>query len=224
MKLVELLGLQPILNLLPMRYLQADEILFVGTKETHDISRHLQSLMQDRAKIHLTELRLPHDPFEVHKAIAKKLRKLGWEGKDVVFDLSDGTKAECFGVVRLAKEMVSPVIDVELIHGRYRLRRFVPEGDHLVFDSDNALPDLIDIGDYFHAHLPGYEVGGAASDERGHVDIGGRFEETGRRIRPDRDRSGCTARQSRGDRGGQDGGKEGGDRSVKYGRESTVHR
>ena len=178
MKLVELLGPQPILNLLPMRYLQADEILFVGTKETHDISRHLQSLMQDRAKIHLTELRLPHDPFEVHKAIAKKLRKLGWEGKDVVFDLSDGTKAECFGVVRLAKEMVSPVIDVELIHGRYRLRRFVPEGDHLVFDSDNALPDLIDIGDHFHAHLPGYEVGGAASDERGHVDIGGRFEET----------------------------------------------
>lgn len=126
MKLVELLGLQPILNLLPMRYLQPDEILFVGTKETQDISRHLQSLMQDQATIYQTELRLPHDPFEVQKAIAKKLLKLGWEAKDVVFDLSDGTKAESFGVVRLARDIASPVVDVELIGGRLRPDRDRP--------------------------------------------------------------------------------------------------
>lgn len=178
MKLVELLGPQPILNLLPMRYLQPDEILFAGTKETQDISRHLQSLMQDQATIQQTELRLPHDPFEVQKTIAKKLRKLGWEAGDVVFDLSDGTKAESFGVVRLARDISSPVVDVELIGGRYRLRRFVPKDGYMVFDSDTVLPELITIGDYLRAYLPGYEVGGAARDESGRVDIGGRFEET----------------------------------------------
>ena len=50
MKLVELLGPQPILNLLPIRYLKPDEILFVGTPETNGISRHLQDLVKDQAK------------------------------------------------------------------------------------------------------------------------------------------------------------------------------
>ena len=63
MKLVELLGPQPILNLLPIRYLKPEEILFVGTRDTHDISRYLQSLLHDQAKIHLTEVRNPYDPI-----------------------------------------------------------------------------------------------------------------------------------------------------------------
>jgi len=178
MKLVELLGPQPILNLLPMRYLEADEILFVGTRQTHDIARHLQSMMEGKAKIHLTEVRDPYDPFAVLKVVGKKLRKLGWSGKDVTFDLSDGTKMESFAMVQLAKDGGSPVVDVELINGRYHLRRYVPEGDHMIYESDTVLPELISIGDYFRAHVPGYDVGGAAKDAHGHVDIGGRFEET----------------------------------------------
>lgn len=180
MKLVELLGPQPILNLLPIRHLQPDEVLFVGTKETHDVSRHLQSLVKDQAQVHLTELRLPHDPYEVRKTIGKKLRKMGWTGDDLVFDLSDGTKAESFGIVRLAREMKVPVVDTELIGGRYRLRRWVPHPteDDFIFESDTVLPELITIGDYFRAYLPGFDVGGAAKDAHGHVDIGGRFEET----------------------------------------------
>ena len=108
MKLVELLGSQPILNLLPMLYLKPDEILFVGTRETHDIGRHLQSLMEGKAKIHLTEVRDPHDPFAVHKVVGKKLRKLGWSGKDVTFDLSDGTKMESFAMVKLRSSDCAP--------------------------------------------------------------------------------------------------------------------
>ena len=161
-----------------MLYLKLDEILFVGTRETHDIGRHLQSLMEGKAKIHLTEVRDPHDPFAVHKVVGKKLRKLGWSGKDVTFDLSDGTKMESFAMVKLAKDSGSPIVDVELVNGRYRIRRYVHKNDHVILESDEALPELISIGDYFRAHLLGYDVGGAAKDDRGHVDIGGRFEET----------------------------------------------
>jgi len=178
MKLVELLGPQPILNLLSIRYLQPEEILFVGTPETHDVSRHLQNLVQDQAKIHLTEVHDPHDPLAVHASVAKKLGKLGWTEKDIIFDLSDGSKMEAFGIAQLAKESGSPVVDVELIRGRYHIRRYVYQYGHLVLQSDEALPELIDIGDYLRAHLPGYEVGGAATDKQGHVDVGGRFEET----------------------------------------------
>lgn len=178
MKLVELLGPQPILNLLPMRYLKPDEVLFVGTPDTHDISRHLQALMQRYATIHLTEVRDPHDPFMVHQFLQKKLRKLGWLTDDVVFDLSDGTKMESFALAKLAKDSGALIVDTELIHGRYRLRRYQYEGDHAILRGDDPLPDdLITIEDYLYAHVPGYQVGGAAKDASGQVDIGGRFEE-----------------------------------------------
>ncbi len=179
MKLVELLGPQPILNLLPLRYLQPNEVLFVGTPQTHDTSRHLQNMLQNQLQIHKTEVHDPHDPFAVYKSVSKKMRKLGWGGKDIVFDISDGTKMEAFGLAKLAKDFGSLLIDVELIYGRYQLRSYLFEDEHLTVQDDIHLPEnLIDIGDYLSAYLPGYVVGGAAKDSQGNVDIGGRFEET----------------------------------------------
>ncbi len=179
MKLVTLLGPQPILNLLPLRYLQPNEVLFVGTRDTHDISRHLQNMLQNQLQIHQTEVHDPHDPFAVYKSIHKKLHKLGWEGEATIFDISDGTKMEAFGVAKLAREMGSFIVDVELIYGRYHLRLYKFENEHLILQEDASLPEnLITIADYLHAYLPGFEVGGAARDAQGHVDIGGRFEET----------------------------------------------
>ena len=179
MKLVELLGPQPILNLLSMRYLQAHEVLFVGTRKTHDISRHLQNMMGNQVQIYQTEVHDPHDPFAVYNSVNKKIRKLGWTGKDIVFDISDGTKMEAFALTKLAREHDSLIIDVELIYGRYQLRSYKFQDENLMIKDDSHLPEnLINIGDYLSAYLPGYDVGGAAKDAQGHVDIGGRFEET----------------------------------------------
>lgn len=174
-KLVELLGPQPILNLLPIRYLQPDEILFVGTPETHDTARHLQNLLKGQAKVHLTEVRRPHDPYDVHDLVIKKLRKLGWAREEVTFDISGGSKMEALGIAKLAREGNSLAVDVELVRGRYRLLRYFPKDGLLHFESEEALPELIDIGDYFHAHLPGFHVDGAT---KGQVSAGGRFEQT----------------------------------------------
>lgn len=179
MNLVELLGLQPILNLLPMRYLRPDAVLFVGTPATHDISRHLQALVQRDVQVYQTEVANPHDPFAVFQTVRKKLDKLGWGPDEVIYDLSDGTKMESFALARLASDAGATVVDTELVHGRYRMRRYQYEDGHPVFREDIALPeDLISIEDYLHAHIPGFETGGAATDDHSRVDIGGRFEET----------------------------------------------
>ena len=178
MKIIEMLGPQPIFNLLPIRYFKPAEILFVGTPETRDTARHMQNLLKGQAEIHLTEVRRPHDPYDVHKLVSKKLRKLGWETEDVVFDISGGSKMQAFGIAKLAREGNSRAVTVELVGGRYRLLRYYPKKKVLHFESEETLPDLIDIGDYFHAHLPGFQVDGVAKNKKGRVDVGGRFEHT----------------------------------------------
>jgi hypothetical protein len=69
-------------------------------------------------------------------------------------------------------------IDGELVRGRYRFLRYYPKEGILHLESEETLPDLINAKDYFHAHLPGFQVNGAAKNKKGQVDVGGRFEHT----------------------------------------------
>ena len=69
MKLVGLLGSKPILNLMAIRDLQPEEVLFVGTKDTHTIGQHLQSLASSQTTVHQSEVYDPYDPPYIVKAI-----------------------------------------------------------------------------------------------------------------------------------------------------------
>lgn len=177
LKLIELLGEQPILNLLPIRYLQPDEVLFMGTRATHDVSQHLQRLVEDQMKVHQTTVHNPYDPPSIHADIERKIHKLGWSPGDIIYDLSGGNKMMAFAAYQSARDGGSRVADLENIRHRYRLRLYEFDG-HLVMKEDVALPGVISIADYLNAHLPGFEEGGFSRDKRGRTDVGGHFEET----------------------------------------------
>jgi hypothetical protein len=174
--LVAMLGEQPLPTLLSIRHLDAREVLFVGTRERHDVSQHLQGLMGRERHIHLTEVRNPYDPPVIHQQISNKLRKLGWAPETVVFDLSGGNKMMAFAAYELAMEGHCEFVDVEFVRHQHRLRRYRPDGTHAILQEDVALPPLITIADYLNAHAPGFEVDGVSRDHRGRVDAGGQFE------------------------------------------------
>jgi len=111
------------------------------------------------------------------KAINKKLRKLGWQADETLFDLSGGSKIMFYAAVELAKAHESPAADIERIGYRYRLRQFEFQDHHPVITRDEFLPSLITIGDYLNCYLPGFQEDGFSRDAHGRVDIGGRFEE-----------------------------------------------
>ena len=176
MKLVGLLGPQPILNLLAIRALQPQEILFVGTKETHAIGQYLQGLAGSKAKVHQTEIYDPYDAPYMIKAINKKLSKLGWSSDETLFDLSGGSKLMFYAATELAKARESPAADIERVGYRYRLRQFEFQDHQVVMIRDEYLPSLISIADYLQCYLPGFHEDGFSRDGHGRVDIGGRFE------------------------------------------------
>ncbi len=178
MKLVSLLGRKPILNLMAIRELGPDEVLFVGSKETHDLGQHLQSLVSGQAKVYQSEIYDPHDATYIIKAITKKLRKLDWKAGETVFDLSGGAKLMFYAAAEMAKAHESPAADIERIGHRYRIRQWEFKDHQLIRTRDEFLPELITIADYLNCYLPGFREDGFSRDARGKVDIGGRFEQS----------------------------------------------
>ena len=176
--LVTLVGEQPLPTLLSIRYLDVKEVLFVGTREWHNVSQHLQDLMGRERHIHLTEVRDAYDPPAIYQAIRKKLRKLDWAPETITYDLSGGNKMMAFAAYQSAIEDRSAVVDVEFVRQQHRLRRYRLEGNHAIREEDVALPPLISIADYLNAHAPGFEIDGFSRDHRGRIDAGGEFEST----------------------------------------------
>lgn len=178
MKLISLIGYHSIVTLLAIRELQASEILFVGTKESHDLAQHLQQLVGRDVTVHQSELYDPFDAPYVIQAIQKKIKKLGWDAHETVFDLSGGSKIMFYAAMSIAKAHESPSVDIERIGHRYRIRQWEFQKHHLVRTRDEFLTDLISISDYFHCYLPGFNEDGFSQNKMGRVDIGGRFEQT----------------------------------------------
>ena len=174
--LVTLVGEQPLPTLLSIRYLDAREILFVGTREWHGVSQHLQTLMGRERSIHLTEVRDAYDPPTIHGQIQKKLDKLGWSPEPIVYDLSGGNKMMAFAAYQLAMEGRGELVDVEFVRRQHRLRRYRLNGSHAIQEEEVMLPGLITIADYLNAHAPGFEAGGFSRDAGGRIDAGGEFE------------------------------------------------
>jgi hypothetical protein len=108
--LVTLVGEQPLPTLLSIRHLDTTEVLFVGTREWHATTQHLQALMGRERHIHIAEVRDPYDPPAIHAQVKKKLRKLGWSPETMHFDLSGGNKMMAFAAYQWAMEGRSELV------------------------------------------------------------------------------------------------------------------
>lgn len=177
-KLVELVNHQPILNLIPIRAIKPDEVLFVGTREEHGTIEHLKRTLRQDIRVHTMDVHDPYDPIAVHNDIAAHMQEMGWEPARTVFDLSGGSKVMAFGAYGLARRVEAVIADIERVRKQYRLRIYHFEDHHIVLKKDVALPALFTLEDYLNAHLPGFHLDSFSSDDRGEIDDGGEFERT----------------------------------------------
>lgn len=180
--LIALVGAQPVPNLLSMRALKPESVLFVGTPEWHANAQHLQALIGREAQVNLTEIRNPSDPQAIQQAILKKLRKLNWSPDEITVDLTGGSKMMAIVAYRMAIDASADLADVELVNGRYHQRTYHVENGRANLVEDKPLPTLITIADYLRAHVPDFNEEGVSRDHGGHIDSGGHFEATLRRV------------------------------------------
>lgn len=177
-KLVELVNHQPVLNLIPIRALKPDEVLFVGTRDEHATVEHLKRTIRRDIQVHSMDVHDPYDPISIHQDVERYLKKLQWDPAATTFDLSGGSKVMAFGVFGFAKKESGLIADIERVRKEYRLRLYHFEDHHLVLNRDNLLPALFTLEDYLNAHLPGFHLDSFSKDARGSIDEGGEFEQT----------------------------------------------
>ncbi len=175
--LIELIGAQPVTNLLSIRYLQPEAVLFVGTREWHQTSQHLQNLVGKEVSVYVTEVHNPYNPGDIYTAVNQKIKKLGWALKDITFNLSGGTRMMAFAAYHAALDGNTHLADLEFFNGRYHIRLFNIQKSSPAKHTDEPLPTLLTLSDYLHAHLPGFDCDGFSRDKKGAIDWGGDFEQ-----------------------------------------------
>jgi hypothetical protein len=170
--MISLVGEQPVPNLLVLRYDEPQEAVLVFTDRTKKVARRLLKLLEKEIKIYL----LHADPYEVQK-IRRDLKELvseqGWNGEDLAFNLTGGTKTMVLAAYQIAQEFQAPFFYLQSEGKHSRLYRYRLEAREFFKEAKEFLPGIINIDDYLQAHL-----GSLPQDRvRPREDFGAAFEE-----------------------------------------------
>jgi Holliday junction resolvase-like predicted endonuclease len=161
--LVSLIGEQPMPTLLPVRYLQPDEVLLVYTQRTQRVAARLQPLLEEKAEVGL----LLADPYDLTKLVDALKAHMPAADHGIIFNITGGTKLMAVAAYALAAERRS-----EVVYLRTEGMRAVGQQELLyryTFAADGAMqggkPEhmaapLITLDDFLRAHFDGYQAQG----------------------------------------------------------------
>lgn len=168
--MISLIGEQPLPNLLPIRYEQPKEVLLAYTKESEDVSKRLQKVLERHTLIHLVEVR----PFNI-EATGRLLQDYiigrGWKPEQLLFNLTGGTKTMSIAAYKLAETGRSQFLYLQSegttnVLYRYRFDR----NSEVALDGEDDIPGVISLDDYLRIHLGKYSLRPFSASD------GGRFE------------------------------------------------
>lgn len=166
--MVNLIGEQPIPNLLPVRFSRPEQTLLVCTGRTEPVARRLQGLIPGRSNLIITSA---YD----FGAVFGQLKNACDQETDLLFNLTGGTKIMSLAAYALALERGSDFVYLQSEGSQSLLFRYAAAGRTPL--SRSPIPTLITCDDYLRAHLPGYRTEGFHCDTPGNLSAGGRFEE-----------------------------------------------
>lgn len=169
MKLLSLIGEQPIPVLLPALYLQPDRNVLVHTKKTQDVAKRLKFLLPDCFLLQV--------PAYAFNAIRDKIDQSLDLQEYWTFNLTGGTKLMAVGAFSLAMthQIEFLYLKSEGHQNVLTLYRYV-EGHHEEHMA-RVVPPLLTLSQYLYAHLPGFTEEGPHRNEEVALSEGGKFEE-----------------------------------------------
>jgi hypothetical protein len=175
-KLIELVDTQPLPNLISIRALRPDEVLFVDSRDTQRVKKRLMQVIKRDIRVHTLTLPNRHDPIDIFQRIERKLSDLGWGKKKVIFNVSGGNRPEAFAAYELTRLHDGVLADLEWVKKEWFVRLYRFDQGRPVLKSNVRLPGVITLADYLNIHLPGFVEEGSITRKHGRVDEGGVFE------------------------------------------------
>jgi hypothetical protein len=173
MLLLSLIGEQPIPNLLPIRALSPDENLLVYTSRTQQVARRLRRIISAAEGLD-GDLKAP--PYDMPRTLRLLQERLAGQ-REVVFNLTGGTKLMALAAFALAAQTRRPFVYLQSEGQRSQLFRYAFRDGLPLMEERQELPTLINASEYLSAHLDVYRTDGFSRDEHGELSEGGWFEQ-----------------------------------------------
>jgi len=166
--LLQLVGNQPLPNLLPSLYLKPDQTILIYTPQTDHVRRNIESVIgQCQA--------LCCDAYDIEK-LAEDLQNMliSKRGHELIFNLTGGTKAMALAANQVAVQQNAQIVYLESERKQSVLYSYRYDDQlNLRLESKAELPTLVSIEQFLDAHLGK----GQWKETGASKDTGGRFEE-----------------------------------------------
>lgn len=167
--LVQLVGEQPLPNLIPARFLKPEHVLLVHTDRTKEVAQRLEQLLPHCEFLSCDAYNIELIIAELNKALSKYLPS----GR-VLFNLTGGTKPMSLAAYQVAQKRGAPIAYFISERGRNALQVYEWAGDTPCLRSEVSVGDTVSISleEFLDAHL-GKDKWKATGPSR---DLGGEFE------------------------------------------------
>ena len=172
MILVSLIGEQPIPNLLPVRYLIPEQTQLVYTSKTRNVAQRLRRIISDSDNLRAD---IQVDAYDLDR-ILSVLRAGLADQKDVMFNLTGGTKMMVIAAFALAAQTAQPLVYLQSEGRKSLLYRYAFQQGLPTLEAKEEIPPVITAAEYLRAHLPGFIEEGFSRDKQGDLNEGGCFE------------------------------------------------
>jgi hypothetical protein len=155
MRLVCLVGEQPIPNLLPILYFNPSRVLLVKTETTYKVSENLKKVIlchspESRKEVLEISVARPYSIDDVVKEIASHVDE---SGNDVMFNLTGGTKPMSLAAFECARKKSAPICYLQSESGKSLLDQYkFSENGDLEHISTEEIPELLTIAMHLEAH------------------------------------------------------------------------
>ena len=166
--LIQLIGAQPLPNLLPPLYLKPGQTILIYTPQTDQVRRRIESVIGQCHSICCDA----YDIESLVKALDEELANQ--QGTDLIFNLTGGTKAMVLAANQVAVKRGARVVYLESERTQNVLYEYRYDNQQtLRLQGRTVLPTLITIEQFLDAH-----IGKGQWQEAGpSKDIGGAFEQ-----------------------------------------------
>ena len=147
--LINLIGEQPVPNLLVIKHMQPSENILLYSDTTEKTAKRLERLVQVKKKIKT-------DPYDIDKIVSETISFLESDNK-LVFNITGGTKIMSVALFKIALEKKADFVYLQSEGNQSLLLKYTFQDMNIVV-SKEYLPELIDNDTYLKAHINDYYI------------------------------------------------------------------
>lgn len=148
MILVNLIGEQPIPNLLLIKYLKPTENLLLYSDTTENTAKRLERLVECK-KIKIE----PYDIDEIIKKIYPHLEV----NQELIFNITGGTKIMSVALFKIALDKKANFVYLQSEGNKSLIYKYAFHNSNIIVSTED-LPELINIDTYLKAHINDYYI------------------------------------------------------------------